>query len=364
MRSTTTITRKIQVLIDSEDKDFVKATYTTLYRWQSICWRSANYVSTHLFVQHQLKDMVYLREDIHLKLADWTSDPQGMLVTSRMNSTYRMLANQYKGLIPMHILNALNHTLVSTYTKMATAYQRGEKSLSNFQKDIPIPFLAENIRRLSYVEERDEYSFQFFSIPFRTYLGKDKVDKRRLMQQWLDASVKFCSSSLQLQKGKIYLLATFQVPCKRHVLSDEIIAEATLSLDYPVIVTIGKSTYTIGSKEEFLYRRMAIQSARQRAQTAASYTRGGKGKKKKFQGVTKYKDIEREFVRTRLHTYSKKVIDLCVANRAATLILVNQQEKEEQARKNAFIFRNWSYGGLKEKLAYKAARAGITIITE
>lgn len=364
MRSTTTITRKIQVLIDSEDKDFVKAAYTTLYRWQSICWRSANYISTHLFVQHQLKDMVYLREDIQLKLADWTSDPQGMLVTSRMNSTYRMLAGQYKGLIPMHILNALNHTLVGTYTKAATAYQRGEKSLSNFRQNIPIPFLAENIRRLLYIAERDEYSFQLFSIPFRTYLGKDKVDKRRLMQQWLDGNVKFCSSSLQLEKGKIYLMATFEVPCKRHALSDEIIAEATLSLDYPVIVTIGKSTYTIGSKEEFLYRRMAIQSSRQRAQTAASYTRGGKGKKKKFQGVTKYKDIEKEFVRTRLHTYSKKVIDLCVANRAATLILVKQQQKEEYAKQNAFIFRNWSYGGLKEKLAYKAARAGITIITE
>jgi IS605 OrfB family transposase len=109
---------------------------------------------------------------------------------------------------------------------------------------------------------------------------------------------------------------------------------------------------------------MAIQSARQRAQTAAPYTRGGKGKKRKFQGVTKFRDIEKEFVRTRLHSYSKKVIDICVANRAATLILVNQQEKEQHARQNGFIFRNWSYGGLKEKLAYKAARAGITIITE
>jgi IS605 OrfB family transposase len=364
MRSTTTITRKIQILIDSEDKDFIKATYTTLYRWQSICWRSANYISTHLFVQHQLKDMVYLREDIQLKLADWTSDPQGMFVTSRMNSTYRMLASQFKGLIPMHILNALNHMLVTTYTKTATAYQRGEKSLSNFRQDIPIPFLAENIRRLSHVAERDEYSFQLFSIPFRTYLGRDKVDKRKLVHQWLGGNVKFCGSSLQLQKGEIYLLATFELPCQRHTLSEEIIAEASLSLDYPVIVTIGKSTYTIGSKEEFLYRRMAIQSARQRAQTAASYSRGGKGKKRKFQGVTKFRDIEKEFVRTRLHSYSKKVIDVCVANRAATLILVNQQEKEQHAKQNAFIFRNWSYGGLKEKLAYKAAQAGITIITE
>lgn len=109
---------------------------------------------------------------------------------------------------------------------------------------------------------------------------------------------------------------------------------------------------------------MAIQAARQRAMSAATFSHGGKGKKRKFQGTAKFKDIEKDFVRTRLHTYSKRVIDLCVAHRAATLILVNQREKEVQAKNNVFVVRNWSYGGLKEKLAYKAACAGITIITE
>ncbi|MBL0742104.1 transposase [Chryseolinea lacunae] len=365
MKETTiTTTRKIQILIDSPDKDFIKDAYKTLSRWQSICQRSANYLFTHQFIQHQLKDMVYLREDIQLKLADWTTDPQGMLTTSRQNSTYRFLSSQFKGLIPMHILNALNHTLVVTYSQKAGAYQRGEESISNYKHDIPIPFLAENVRRLTYIKERNEYSFQLFSIPFRTYLGHDQVDKRRLMQQWLEGTVKFCGSSLQLAKRKLYLLATFEQKKEQLVLSDEIIAEASLSLDYPVVLTIGKAVFKVGSKEEFLYRRMAIQAARQRALSAATFCRGGKGKKRKFQGAAKFKDIEKAFVRTKLHTYSKKVIDLCLAHKAATLILVNQQEKEEQAKNNAFVFRNWGYGGLKEKLAYKAARAGITIITE
>jgi IS605 OrfB family transposase len=362
--ATITTTRRIQILIDSPDKDFIKDAYVTLRRWQSICRRSANYLFTHQFIQHQIKDLVYLREDIQFKLADWTTDPQGMLTTSRQNSTYRFLSNQFKGLIPMHILSALNHTLVTSYSQKAGAYQEGEESISNYKHDIPIPFLSENIRRLSYMPERNEYAFQLFSIPFRTYLGHDQVDKRRLMQQWLEGTVKFCGSSLQLAKRKLYLLANFEQKKDRFALSDEVIAEASLSLDYPVILTIGKAVFKIGSKEEFLYRRMAIQAARQRALSAASFSRGGNGKKRKFQGATKYKDVEKDFVRTRLHTYSKKVIDLCVAHRAATLILVNQQEKEAQAKNNAFILRNWSYGGLKEKLAYKAARAGITIITE
>src|SRR5690349_18678040 len=114
--TTVTTTRKIQILIDSPDKDFIKDAYITLRRWRSICRRSANYLFTHQFIQHQIKDLVYLREDIQFKLADWTTDPQGMLTTSRQNSTYRFLSNQFKGLIPMHILSALNHTLVTRYS--------------------------------------------------------------------------------------------------------------------------------------------------------------------------------------------------------------------------------------------------------
>ncbi|WP_158500264.1 hypothetical protein [Sphingobacterium sp. ML3W] len=38
----------------------------------------------------------------------------------------------------------------------------------------------------------------------------------------------------------------------------------TLSVEYPITVAIDKDSYQIGNKEEFLYRRMAIQAARQR----------------------------------------------------------------------------------------------------
>jgi len=47
-----------------------------------------------------------------------------------------------------------------------------------------------------------------------------------------------------------------------------------------------------------------------------------------------------------------------------TLLLVNQSNKEEIAKKDQFLLRNWSYYGLIEKIKYKAEMVGINLIGE
>jgi hypothetical protein len=358
------ITRKIQLIIDSKDKEFIKQTYEMLYRWQYICFRSANYLFTHHFVQDQIKDMLYLTDDMRLKLADVHKDPNGMLVTSKANTTYRLLGNYFKGSIPMPIISCLNRKLVNAFYKDVDAYRKGERSLRNFKKNTGIPFNAENLRKLSPVKDGKYFSFKLFSIPFRTYLGRGHDDKRKLLHGVLTGEVKFCSSSLTLDKSRIFMLAAFEMEPEKHELNDEVIAEANLSIDYPVIVKIGRTTYTIGTKEEFLHRRLAIQAARTRVLSAVKYCRGKNGIKRKKKCTTRYRDAEKNYVSNKLHVYSRRLIDLCIKHHAATLILVNQEEKEAAAKVDPFILRNWSYSELKDKIQYKAAKAGITVITE
>ncbi|WP_208599592.1 hypothetical protein [Pedobacter soli] len=74
--------------------------------------------------------------------------------------------------------------------------------------------------------------------------------------------------------------------------------------------------------------------------------------------------MERRYVEQKLHVYSKMLIDFCLKNQAATLLLVNQQEKEEIAREDHHLLQNWSYYSLKAKISYKAAKAGIQVIVE
>lgn len=62
--------------------------------------------------------------------------------------------------------------------------------------------------------------------------------------------------------------------------------------------------------------------------------------------------------------YPRCLIDLGIKHKAATLLLGDQQEKEEAAKSDEFLLRNWSYYALKQRILYKAAKAGIEVIIE
>lgn len=358
------LTRKIQLIIDSGDKEFIGQVYETLYRWRNICFKAANTIFTHRFVQEQVKEFIYLTEKVKVKLADNNKDKDGILTTSGLNSTLQILSKRFKEQIPIHILSSLNMTLARHFTNEKLSYLEGERSIRNYRRDIPIPFRGTDITHLRLSDDGKYYRLTLFKIPFRTYLGKDFYDKRQLLAKVLTGEVKLCTSSLRLEGKKIFLLAAFRVQRDVHSLDSNIIAEASLSLDYPIIVKIGKARHTIGTKEEFLHRRLAIQSARHRVQQGATYNRSQHGRKRKLKALDRFKKAEYNYVAHKLHLYSRRLIDLCMKYKAATLLLVNQQDKEEAAKADEFLLRNWSYYSLKQKIFYKAAKAGIEVIIE
>jgi IS605 OrfB family transposase len=147
-------------------------------------------------------------------------------------------------------------------------------------------------------------------------------------------------------------------------LSEDIRVEAHLSVDIPIVATNGEKTIQIGSREEYLYRRLAIQQSMHRAQSSMRFNKGGKGRKKKMQALERFHLAEKNYVSTRLHQYSAMLIEFCRQQGAGVLVLRSQLEKETQAKENEFLLRNWTYYGLREKISYKAFRYGITVITE
>jgi transposase len=80
--------------------------------------------------------------------------------------------------------------------------------------------------------------------------------------------------------------------------------------------------------------------------------------------LSEFQGKEKKYITNKLHLYSRRLIDICVKHKAGTLLLINQQEKEAVAKEDEFLLRNWSYYGLKEKIAYKAQKVGITLIVE
>ncbi|MGS2739168.1 hypothetical protein [Sinomicrobium sp. M5D2P17] len=358
------LTRKIQLLVDLPTKEERKEALGKLYQWQNQCFRAANLIVSHLYIQEMIKDFLYLSEGIKYKLADEKKDENGILKCSRINTTYRVVSDRFKGEIPTAILSSLNNTLRSIFNKNKSEYWKGLRSLDNFKKDMAFPFAPDCIWRLSHITDKKAFCFRLFSIPFKTYLGKDFTDKRRLLERVVEGNVKLCTSHIQLKGRKIFWLATFEIEKEKHGLKPEIIAEASLSLEYPIIVKIGKARLTIGTQEEFLYRRLAIQAARKRAQAGATYCKSGKGRKRKLKAVDKFRNEESNYVRHRIHLYSRKLIDFCIKHQAGTLILVNQEDKIGIAKEEEFVLRNWSYYELMTKIKYKAEKAGIELITD
>jgi len=288
--NTIILTRKIQVFVDCVDKEEKREYYKTIYLWQNLCFRGANYIFTHQFVQDQIKEFLYLKDEVKVKLANYSVVKEGILTTSRMNTTYRYLSHKYKGILPSDIFSSLNNTLIKYYNSEKQDYWKGTKSLRNYKRDIPIPFSARSLRFK--IHDNNNFKFKLFKIPFQTYLGKDKSDKKKLLQRVMKGTLKMCSSSLKIEKSKLFLIASFELEKDKHQLDKNIIAEANLSLEFPITVSIGKEHFQIGNKEEFLHRRLAIQATRHRLLKGASFNRGGKGRKRKLKCLSHYSKKE------------------------------------------------------------------------
>lgn len=363
-RATMKLTRKIQLLVDLPTKEEKKEALDKLYQWQNRCFKAANLIVTHLYVQEMIREFFYLSEGVKYKLADESKDGLGILDRSRTNTTYRVVSDRFKGEVPTNILSNLNQALISSFKKDREAYWRGERSLKNFRRDMAFPFDMEGVSGLHYDEEKKAFCFRLFKIPLKTYLGKDFTDKRKLMERLARGETKLCTSHIQLMDGKIFLLAVFEIEKENHDLRPEIIAEASLSLEHPIVVKIGKARLAIGTKEEFLYRRLAIQAALKRTKVGATYSRSGKGTKRKLKAVERLRNAEGKYVHDRLHVYSRRLIDFCIKHRAGTLVLIDQEEKTAIAKEEGFVLRNWSYHDLITKIKYKAERSGIEVIID
>lgn len=360
-KSTMTLTRKIQLLIDVPP-DEKNGMWEKLYRYQNRCFRAANFIVSHLYVQEMIKDFFYLTEDIQYKLADAGKEELGIFNRSKTNTTARMIFDRFKGEIPTDILGSLNNTIQSTFSKNKADYRQGTKSLRNFKKDIPIPLPVKCISKMRYDSEKKAFCFNMFAIPVKTYLGKDYSDKRLVMERLLRGDIKLCTSQVQLKAGKIFWLAVFKFEKEDYLLKPEIIAEASLSLEHPIVAKANNVRINIGSKEEFLYRRLAIQASQKRIQTGIAYARSGNGAKRKQKALYRTENLESRYVSHRLHVYSRQLIDFCIRQQAGTLILKNQEDKISIAKEQEFVLRNWSYYELQAKIKYKAQKAGIELI--
>jgi hypothetical protein len=370
------VTRKIQVYACNTDAEKRKEDIHTLYTWRDLCRRGANMVVAHKYVQQNVRDFVYITDEMQEKflVKDILVQGRGM---SEQNVTYRLLSNLMKGQLPADVYTTLNQNVANTFKETVKEINMGRASVRSYKNNIPIPFSGKSVSNIHWVEANNRFEFTLFGIEMACALGHDRSGNRVVLDRCLAGEYKICSSGLQIddRKKKMFLLLCVDMPKQEVKLDEERVLYVTLSVDTPIVASLDRDALfgndsrrkvEIGTKEEFLYRRTQIQMALHNAQVAARYNKGGKGRKKKLQALERYHEKETHYVDTRLHTYSRMLVDLAVKQRCATIQLVNQEVKEQQAREEMeegepFLLRNWSYFGLKTKIEYKAKMVGITV---
>lgn len=391
------ITRKIEIYICESDKDLRKEFVHTVFGWCDAVRKAANLIVSHKFVQQNVRDFMYLQEDVRerfmivdkqgkakvkFNVSDILEKGPGM---SEQNVTYRLISSMLKGNVPADIYSCLNQAVAKTFKETVTDINKGEAALRSYKNNIPIPFSAKSISNIHKAADGHFY-FTLFGVPFACMLGRDRSNNEAIIERCIRGEYKLCSSSIAFQKviskdtgkkkNKLFLYLCIDIPKKEVELNSKKSMYCYLGLAHPIeynyevqaknIYDSGVKWSYIGTAEEFLYRRVQIQAAMKRCQQNCRYTSGGKGRKRKLQALNRFE--EKNYVQTKLHTYSRMLVDNAIKNHCGTIVLVNQEPREEEAKVDnqkgePFVLRNWSYYGLKTMISYKAKMVGIEVIS-
>lgn len=371
------ITRKIEVFVCEADKELRRAYYEKLYANRDIAVKVANMGVSHLFALDNT--MPYLSDEDRERIV--FIGAKGNKAT-KQNAPYVAASEAFKGKADMGMVSCVLQNVQKTYQD-DRKHGMWNRSLRSFKANMPVPFKADRFLNLRFSEyengegeKRQGCFFTLMGVPFQMKFGRDRSGNRIIVERVVGGEYKMCTSSLQFDRNKIFLLLCVDIPKKEVELDEGKTMYAYLGVMNPVICTCdvraakeydsGYKWFEIGSKEEFNYRRRQIQEAVRRCQVENLYNSGGKGRKKKCQAIDRWHEKEKNYVATKLHTYSRMLVDLALKHRCGRIVLMNQTHREEEAKEqNAegdnLVLRNWSYFGLKEKIGYKCKMAGIKL---
>ncbi|MDD4638147.1 MAG: aspartyl protease family protein [Bacteroidales bacterium] len=356
------LTRKIEICIYGKEPEIKDAFRKQLSGWRNIARSTANEVLSYLYSIDRLRNTKLSEER---DIDDFcTPDKKSDFIKGSYSVANNFFVERMRGRIPADISNCLFKSVTKRYLASRYDIIKGKITLPIYRNTIPLPFSSVSLKNLHWDESDKGFIFNLFGITLVINLGRDRSNNKKLIESCMRKEIELFESSIIIDdySNKIFLLMTYSGTPKEYRLDDDRAMDVSLSVDNPIIVKFNGEIKKIGNKEEFLHRRLQIQAARRRAQINSRYLSGGKGRRRKLYSVYKFRNKEKDYILTRVHTYTKMVVDYAVKNRCKTIILMNQEEQEQYVKNEPFLLRNWNYFGIKHKLEYKAKLNGINIV--
>lgn len=417
-----TITRKIELKLCTEglSEEKRKAQWRLLYHINDNLYRSANNMSSKLYLDEHVSSMVRLKHSEYQSvLAELTkaqkqkipnmeviadlkekqktleaemSEQEVAICNYATEMSTKTLAGKFASELELNIygqiLSEVKNVVFSNFTNDSKEVRDGKRSIRTYKKGMPIPFPWNDSIKLEWVkkegrkdkhsdEEYDFYIKWYNGIRFYLNFGKDRSNNQQIMKRCvkLDAQCSedyhICTSSIQMKKGtkipELYLLLVVKIPTEQHKLNKNIVVGVDCGINYPAYVAtnITEERKCIGDRDHFLKTRMAISKRFHEFQRLKG-TAEGRGRKKKLAPLDRMREAERNWVHTQNHLFSRDVIKFALQARAATIHMEDlsgygrdDEGNVEEGKK--FLLGKWSYYELQNMIEYKAEKAGIKV---
>ena len=413
-----TITRKIQLHLCTQglSEEERKAQWKLLYRINDNLYKAANNISSKLYLDEHVSSLVRLKhaeytsliselakakkgdnEDVVAvlearidALRPEMSAQEDAICSYATEMATRTLAGKFASELELNIygqiLAEVKNVVYANFTNDSKEVREGKRSIRTYKKGMPIPFPWNKSIRIEFaktdssIKNQEDYEFYlkwYNGLKFHLHFGKDRSNNRQILKRCLglddqcNEKYQMQTSSIQMKKVtdgmELYLLLVINIPKERHSLNKNIVVGVDLGINVPAYVATNctEERMAIGDREQFLNTRMAIIRRKHSFQRLKG-TAGGRGRKKKLEPLERLREVEKNWVHTQNHLYSRDVIKFALKTKAATI----QMEKLEGFGRDddgnvmenkKFLLGKWSYYELQNMIKYKAGKVGIKV---
>lgn len=398
----------------SEEKR--KAQWKMLYRINDNLYKAANNISSKLYLDEHVSSLVRLKhaeytsliselakakkgdnEDVVAELEaridalrPEMSAQEDAICSYATEMATRTLAGKFASELELNIygqiLAEVKNVVYANFSNDSEEVREGKRSIRTYKKGMPIPFPWNKSIRIEFVKtdssirNQEDYEFNlkwYNGLKFHLHFGKDRSNNRQILKRCLglddqcNEKYQMQTSSIQMKKGpdgmELYLLLVINIPKEQHSLNKNIVVGVDLGINVPAYVATNctEERMAIGDREQFLNTRMAIIRRKHSFQRLKG-TGGGRGRKKKLEPLERLCEVEKNWVHTQNHLYSRDVIKFALQTKAATI----QMEKLEGFGRDddgnvmedkKFLLGKWSYYELQNMIKYKAGKVGIKV---
>lgn len=260
-------------------------------------------------------------------------------------------------------------------TSIKNGLARGERSITNYKRDNPIPTLSRNLKfDIDFTTlENGEPDLNSISAKvkwvnkkqFTVVFGNPtrSVELRKTMLQIHYGNYLVGGSKISIEGKKIFLHLTVQIPIQEMTFDENTIVGVDLGIKHPAVCALNNNIYKreyIGAEETLLHIRTRIQNQKRALQKSLTFAKSQHGRTRKLAPLERLKSRERNFAKTFNNKISYRVVQFALKNNAKYIHIENMEGYGDNPN-NAILLRNWSYYQLEEMIIQKAKRYGIIV---